>query len=972
MAAKRAVSKPKLSHVPSVNLDRVAEHVPAMIAVYNVQTGEYAYINDAIKKLLGYKPNDFIEKGLGFVTSIVHPDDLNTIMDKNQTAFAIAEKAKPSKNDTRPVISFEYRMRHANGSWVWLHTDSSIYDRNDDGSIRHVLNVSIDINNQKNTELKLVSLTKQLEERYQAFIQNSNEGIWRFELNQPIPVNLTPARQIKLMYERAYLAEANDALAKMYGFRTSKSLIGLRLDEFLIKDDPQNMEYLTAFIRSGYKLSGVESHEVDRNGRDKFFRNSLVGLVQDGKVIRAWGTQQDITEQHQASEALKESEERLKLAMKASRMGVWEWNVNSDKLTWSNELKSIFGLKNSTVVTYEKYMNLLHPEDRPKLQKVIQNAQRTGRKYSIEHRTIWPDGSIHWILGMGQAFIENGKLVRMAGVSLDIDQRKRSDEQFRRQTQYLEALNETALEIGKGLKSPDAILKIILKRSANLAGTSDGYIYILNDKQTELTVQVAIGVFKQYIGHSMKKGEGLAGKVWKSGKHIAVENYDSWSGRQKSFPKGVLKAAIGVPLKSEGKVIGIIALGYDKPRKVFPQDELIALNRLADIASIGLYNAGLYQESQERKDRFMNLADSAPVLIWMAGPDKLCTYFNKTWLRFTGRKLKDELGDGWIDSIHPDDREKCIDVYYSAFDLMQPFDSEYRLRHYSGEYRWVLDKGIPRYSAEGEFLGYIGSCIDIEDLKSATERRQELEAITATLTEQHDQLVALNNAKDEFISLASHQLRTPATGVKQFIGMLLENYFGELADDQHTMLEYAYESNERQLEVINDLLKVAQVDSGKIVLIKQKCDLAEMLEDIMHEQRAQFDRRQQRIILDRPKKPVVASVDPARMRMVIENLIDNASKYTPDGKKISVSIHEPNAKKFITVKIKDEGVGIAGEDMPKLFQKFSRLDNPLSIQVGGTGIGLYWAKKIVDLHGGAIVLKSKPAQGTTFIVRIPA
>jgi signal transduction histidine kinase len=255
---------------------------------------------------------------------------------------------------------------------------------------------------------------------------------------------------------------------------------------------------------------------------------------------------------------------------------------------------------------------------------------------------------------------------------------------------------------------------------------------------------------------------------------------------------------------------------------------------------------------------------------------------------------------------------------------------------------------------------------DTVKLLRATEKRLQ------KLLEQQAEMTEVNAAKDEFISLASHQLRTPATGVKQFIGMLLENYFGELSEDQRTMLEYAYESNERQLEVINDLLRVAQVDAGKVMLTKQKSDLADMLEDIMQEQRTQFTRRKQKVVLDRPTEPVYAKIDPSRIRMVVENLIDNASKYTPEGKGIKVIITQDSRRKLVNISVKDEGVGIAKEDIPKLFQKFSRVDNPLSIQVGGTGIGLYWAKKIMDLHGGSITLKSKQGKGTTFTVKIPA
>jgi PAS domain S-box-containing protein len=526
---------------------------------------------------------------------------------------------------------------------------------------------------------KADAIARGLLEQYQAFIHTSSEGIWRIELEKPISTTLPPAKQIKLMYQHAFLAEANKAMAAMYGFKSPAQMVGLRLGDLLIESDPDNTAYLMAFIEAGYRLSGVESHEVDKQGNDKYFRNSLVGFTEDGKILRAWGTQQDVTAEHEAMEALRLSTERLALAMQVSRMGMWEWDIATDELLWQPELKKLFGLKPGSKITYDKYLSLIHPDDLGKIVTIIEKAKETGELFQTEHRIIWPDGTVHWIQSHGQAFFQNGKLSRMLGTARDIDQR---------------------------VKAEEALL-----------------------------------------------------------------------------------------------------------------------------------------------------------------------------------------------------------------------ESEQRFK---------------------------------------------------AMSEQQTELVELNNAKDEFISLASHQLRTPATGVKQFIGMLLENYFGELSDDQRIMLEYAYESNERQLEVINDLLKVAQVDAGKVVLSKQKSDLADMLEDIMQEQRAQFSRRKQRVLLDRPKAPVYARVDPSRIRMVIENLIDNASKYTPDGKGITVSIDKSKRGSSVKIEVKDEGVGIAKEDVQKLFQKFSRLENPLSIQVGGTGIGLYWAKKIVDLHGGTIVLKSKQGKGTVFTVEIPA
>lgn len=229
--------------------------------------------------------------------------------------------------------------------------------------------------------------------------------------------------------------------------------------------------------------------------------------------------------------------------------------------------------------------------------------------------------------------------------------------------------------------------------------------------------------------------------------------------------------------------------------------------------------------------------------------------------------------------------------------------------------------------------------------------------------------IELNRSKDEFISIASHQLRTPATGVKQYVGMLLEGFAGELDPSQRAMLEKAYESNERQLRIVSDLLKVAQVDAGKVVFKKEAIPVNDIVQDIIREQKGTFGRRDQAIEYEAATQSPTAFVDHDTIRMVIENIIDNASKYSEDGKTIIVRTYE--TPQFACIDVIDQGVGISKHDRSKLFEKFSRINNPLSTKVGGTGLGLYWAKKIVDLHDGSITVKSIQGQGTTFSICLP-
>jgi PAS domain S-box-containing protein len=132
-------------------------------------------------------------------------------------------------------------------------------------------------------------------------------------------------------------------------------------------------------------------------------------------------------------------------------------------------------------------------------------------------------------------------------------------------------------------------------------------------------------------------------------------------------------------------------------------------------------------ELGESESRFQNVANAAPVLIWMAGVDKLCTFFNKPWLEFTGRSIEQELGNGWAEGVHPDDLEKCLEVYIEAFDARQPFVMKYRLRRSDGEYRWISDQGVARHDAQGGFAGYIGSCVDVTELMKKEEALHEFE-----------------------------------------------------------------------------------------------------------------------------------------------------------------------------------------------------------------------------------------------------
>jgi two-component system phosphate regulon sensor histidine kinase PhoR len=246
-----------------------------------------------------------------------------------------------------------------------------------------------------------------------------------------------------------------------------------------------------------------------------------------------------------------------------------------------------------------------------------------------------------------------------------------------------------------------------------------------------------------------------------------------------------------------------------------------------------------------------------------------------------------------------------------------------------------------------------------------------MEEALAALIQRNEELISLNQSKDEFIAITSHQLRTPATGVKQYLGLLLEGYADPLTPSQQTFIEKAYENNERQLHIVDDILRVAQLDLDKIKLNREIHDLGIIAQEAVSALQGKLERRRQRAkIVFEKDEPILSKVDAEELRLVIENILENASNYSPEGKTITIRVSSTRNHEA-KLSIKDQGVGISKQDITKLFQKFSRINNPLSNTVNGTGLGLYFSKKIIELHGGRIQVRSTPGKSTTFSIYLP-
>lgn len=370
---------------------------------------------------------------------------------------------------------------------------------------------------------------------------------------------------------------------------------------------------------------------------------------------------------------------------------------------------------------------------------------------------------------------------------------------------------------------------------------------------------------------------------------------------------------------------------------------------------------------RESEARFRHLADTAPVLIWMSDTTKLCNYFNKTWLDFTGRTMEQELGNGWAEGVHPDDFQRCLDTYTSSFDARREFKMEYRLRRFDGEYRWLLDHGIPRYTPEGEFLGYIGSCIEIHDRKQAEEQIRHLnEELEYRVKQRTEQLQATNKELEAFSYSVSHDLRAPLRHINGFVDLLQKRIGTSPALDKtsHHYLKTISDTTKEAGKLVDDLLSFSRM--GRTEMRLTTIDLNQLLQEVRRDMQQDIDGRNIDWQID--SLPIVQA-DPTMLRLVLRNLVENAVKYTLPRTQAKIQINSTCADHETIICVRDNGVGFDMQYVNKLFGVFQRLHT--NEQFEGTGIGLANVQRIIHRHSGRVWAEAELDRGAAFYFSLP-
>ena len=360
----------------------------------------------------------------------------------------------------------------------------------------------------------------------------------------------------------------------------------------------------------------------------------------------------------------------------------------------------------------------------------------------------------------------------------------------------------------------------------------------------------------------------------------------------------------------------------------------------------------------EAESRSKLSSDSTAVLMWMADEQMSRDWFNKPWLGFRGRSLGEELGQGWMQGVHREDLERCIAIHSSSFEGREAFALDYRLQRHDGSYRWVMDTAMPRIGADGAFLGYIGSCLDI------TERKQ----LEDQLAEHTRNLRLADRRREDFLARLSHELRNPLAPISNAAAILRRI---EGSDDRLVMVREIIERQVDQLRrLITDLVDVTRITKGKIVLQRESVDINRLVDSAIDEVQPEIARRRQLVRVARPFARLSCHGDAQRLSQALAALLRNAVRFSPEGSSILISCRVDQDS--VVIDVRDPGCGIAPELLPQVFSLFVQGGQSLAREQGGLGVGLTLARRVAELHGGSVDISSAGVNlGSQATLRLP-
>lgn len=636
------------------------------------------------------------------------------------------------------------------------------------------------------------------------------------------------------------------------------------------------------------------------------------------------------SERERAAFALEDAQLRLEAALEAGEIGTWTWDIKNNRVVADKNLAHFFSVSKTDASggQIEKYVAAIHTDDRERVGKIIDEAVKNKDSYEAEYRILNGDDKVRWVVARGKILRdESGAATQLPGVVIDITERKNTEE-------FLRETNERFRLISRATN--DAVWDWNLQN--DYVWWNDAVMTLFGYKKEQ--VEPTAKWWYEHI-HADDRDRVV------SGIHDVIDNGgENWSDEYRFLcTDGSFRYVFdrGFAIHRDGKAIRMLGAMQDiTERRKVEEDLKKSQERLQLVLGtsiLGLWYCDLPFDvlnwSAQTKEHF-----------WLP-PDAIVTI------------------EDFYRIIHPDDREKTRQAIDSSIVDRTQYDVEYRTVNAEGTHvKWIRAVGRGFYDQNNEPYRFDGITIDISQDKLIETEREQLLANEKTARAEAE---LANRMKDEFLATLSHELRTPLSAILGWSRMLREN---RLSDTQKSRAVETIERNAKsQAQLIEDVLDVSRIISGKMRLEVKPINLNQIIESAIDSLRPAAEAKHIRLqrVLD---SDAMISGDGDRVQQILWNLLSNAIKFTPKEGKVQIKMERVNS--HVEIVVTDTGMGIDAETLPYVFERFRQSDSSTTRKFGGLGLGLAIVRHLVELHGGTVhAISEGGGRGATFTITFP-
>ncbi|MEG3181907.1 PAS domain-containing protein [Sphingomonas sp. LT1P40] len=703
----------------------------------------------------------------------------------------------------------------------------------------------------------------------------------------------------------------------------------------------------------------------------------------------------DVTERAMTEARLRESEERLQLALDASHgVGTWDWDVPANLVRADARFARLYGVDPVLAEqggAIETFFAAVHPDDIARVKTAIDQAIRSGDRFEAEYRLVQPDGSMRWVTAQGRCGYDDvGRPTRFPGVSFDVTERRNAEEAAHRAAADLKAATEEQAFIyglvdrQRALDSPDAIMRLSATALARrLKIDRVGFYRVGADGNVNFGPSINNGKLPDAKGVIPAENLGPALDSYRQGRTVVVGDSATDPAYAATEFARLSPSAVGVPLMRGGIWVATLYANTAVPRAWRPE-EVSFIEAVAEIAWDAVERAAAVTALRESEAKFRGIANSIDHMIWSTRPDGYHDYYNDRWYEYTGVPYGTTDGEAWNDMFHPDDQDRAWGKWRYSLDTGEPYHIEYRLRHYSGVYRWVLGRAQAVRDDDGNITRWFGTCTDIQEIVDAREvlarSRVELEQAVAERT---GQLMAAEErlrqahkmeAVGQLTGGIAHDFNNMLAVVIGALDML-ERRIAQGSTELDRYIVAAKDGATRAAALTQRLLGFARQQPLAPTALDINSHVLGMIELLMRT-------LGEDVTIETHLTPTLdaALADPNQLENVVLNLCVNARDAMPGGGTLTIAtVNRTIADAiaagmgiqpgdYVELTVADTGSGMSQETAARAFDPFFTTKG-----VGkGTGLGLSQVFGFARQSDGHVTIDTAPGRGTRVSLLLPS